>query len=69
MSYLELQKSVEKSLQSLKNLDTLKKLFWSQFNYERVNKTLSRRRWTERVANSLAEDPLVLASGGTDNAF
>ena len=69
MSSLELQKSVEKSLQSLKNLDTLKKLFWSQLNYERVNKTLSRRRWTERVANELAEDPLVLASGGTDNAF
>ncbi len=38
-------------------------------NYERVNKTLSRRRWTERVANELAEDPLVLASGGNDNAF
>lgn len=69
MSPLELQESVQKSLQNLKNLDTLKKLFWSQLNYERVNKALSRRRWTERVANELVEDPLVLASGGTDNAF
>jgi hypothetical protein len=69
MSPLELQESVQKSLQNLKNLDTLKKLFWSQLNYERVNKALSRRRWTEGVANELVEDPLVLASGGTDNAF
>lgn len=38
-------------------------------NYERVNRTLSRRRWTARVKNELAEDPLVLASSGNDNAF
>ena len=69
MSPLELQESVQKSLQNLKNIETLKKLFWSQLNYERENKTLSRRRWTERVASQLAEDTLVLASGGTDNDF
>lgn len=69
MSLLELQKSVEKSLQSLKSLDELKRLFWSQLNYERVNKPLSRRGWTERVDNELEEDPLLLASGGSNNDF
>jgi type I restriction-modification system DNA methylase subunit len=69
MSPLELQQSVSNSLKNLNSLDGLKKLFWSQLNYERVNKTLSRRGWTPRVDNELAEDPLLLASGGTDNAF
>ena len=46
-----------------------KSLFWSQLNYERVNQTLSRRRWTERVKSELVEEPLLLASGGTDNDF
>lgn len=68
MPLLELQ-SFQKSLQNLNNLDPLKKLFWSQLNYERVNKTLSRRGWNPRVENELAEDPLLLASGGVDNAF
>lgn len=69
MLALDSQYSIQKSLQNLKSLDVLKKLFWSQLNYERVNKTVPRRRWAERVANELAEDPLVLASGGADNAF
>ena len=69
MSPLELQQSIYNSLKNLNNLDGLKKLFWSQLNYERVNKTLSRRGWSPRVGNELAEDPLLLASGGTDNAF
>ena len=68
MSPLEIQ-SVQKSLQNLRDIDTLKKLFWSQLNYERVNQTLSRRRWTERVKSELVEAPLLLASGGTDNDF
>lgn len=69
MPLLELQKSVEKSLQNLKSLDVLKTLFWSQLNYERVNKPVSRRGWTARVDNELEEDPLLLASGGTNNDF
>lgn len=69
MSPLELQESVEKLLQNLKSLDVLKKLFWSQLNYERVNKSLSRRGWTTKVDNELEEDPLLLATGGTNNDF
>ncbi|MEH2235190.1 Eco57I restriction-modification methylase domain-containing protein [Nostoc sp.] len=69
MSVLELQQSILNSLQNLKSLDTLKKLFWNQLNYERVNKELSRRKLTDAVANELTDDPLLLASGGANNAF
>ena len=69
MSVLELQESVLNSLQNLKSLDTLKKLFWNQLNYERVNKELSQRKLTDAVANELTDDPLLLASGGANNAF
>lgn len=69
MSPLELQQPVFDSLQRLKSLNTLKELFWSKLNYERVNQQLSRRRWTERVASELEEDPLLLATGGTNNDF
>ncbi|BAZ70815.1 hypothetical protein NIES4106_56120 (plasmid) [Fischerella sp. NIES-4106] len=66
---LELQQSISNSLQNLKSLDTLKKLFWSQLNYERVNQSLSRRQLTDAVKNEVEGDPLLLASGGANNAF
>ncbi|MEH2013430.1 hypothetical protein [Nostoc sp.] len=69
MSALELQQSILNSLQNLKSLDTLKKFFWNQLNYERVNKELSQRKLTDAVANELTDDPLLLASGGANNAF
>ncbi|MBD6617109.1 hypothetical protein FNW02_15020 [Komarekiella sp. 'clone 1'] len=62
MSVLKLQQSVLNSLQNLKSFDAVKKLFWSQLNYERVNKELSHRTFTDAVANELADDPLLLAS-------
>jgi hypothetical protein len=69
MFSLQLQQSVLDSLRNLKSIDTLKKLFWSQLNYERINQPLSRRKLTEAVANELIEEPLLLASGGNNNAF
>ncbi|OUL23385.1 type I restriction endonuclease subunit M [Nostoc sp. T09] len=69
MLALELQESIKYSLQNLTNIDTLKKIFWSQLNYERVNQSLSRRQLTDAVANEVEGDPLLLASGGSSNAF
>ncbi|RUR74875.1 Eco57I restriction-modification methylase domain-containing protein [Chlorogloeopsis fritschii PCC 9212] len=69
MSAPELQQSILYSLQNLKSLDALKRLFWSQLNYERVNQALSRRKLAETVNNELIDDPLLLASGGANNAF
>lgn len=61
--------SISNSLPNLKSLDVLKKLFWSQLNYERVNKQLGVRKLTDAVKNELLDEPLLLASGGANNAF
>jgi TaqI-like C-terminal specificity domain/Eco57I restriction-modification methylase len=66
---LEMQESIKYSLQNLKNLDTLKRLFWSQLNYERENKELSRRKLTDAVTNEVEGELLLLASGGNSQAF
>lgn len=69
MSSSSLEKSVEKSLLNLNREKSLKDLFWSKLNYDRVNQELSRRNWSERVASELAENPLLLASGGINSDF
>jgi hypothetical protein len=69
MSSSALEKSVEKSLLNLNREQSLKDLFWSQLNYDRVNKELSRRNWSDRVADELAENSLLLVSGGNNNDF
>lgn len=66
MSDIELRQSVYDLLSSLRGLEPLKKLFWSELNYERENQTLSRRNWTDKAVEALAEDPILLASGGGD---
>ena len=60
---LERQQSVHDLLRGLKGLEPLKKLFWSELNYDRVNQPLSRRGWKESVAGLLADDPVLFASG------
>jgi hypothetical protein len=40
---LERQQAVLNLLQNLKGLETLKKLFWTELNYDRVNQALYRR--------------------------
>jgi hypothetical protein len=69
MSSSFLEKSVEKSLLNLNHEKSLKDLFWSQLNYNRVNQELSLRNWSDRVVSELAENPLVLAYGGKNNGF
>lgn len=56
-------------LHNFYGLEPLKKLFWSELNYERVNQPLSRRGWTDNTSNTLVEDPLLFAAGGQDNDF
>ena len=59
---LERQQSVLNLLPNPKGLEPLKKLFWSELNYDRVNQTLSRRGWKDGVASLLANDPVLFAS-------
>ena len=56
-------------LHELKGLGPLKKLFWEELNYDRINSTLSRSGWGRAAQVSLSEDPLLFAGGGQDNRF
>jgi type I restriction-modification system DNA methylase subunit len=57
------QQAVHDLLHGLQGLEPLKKLFWSELNYDRVNQSLSRRGWKEGVSGLLADDPVLFASG------
>ena len=69
MGRLELEQSVLNLIKDLRGLEPLKKLFWSELNYDRVNQPLSRRGWSQTAANALAEDPILFAGGGQNNDF
>jgi hypothetical protein len=62
----ERQQSVLDLLQNLKGQDSLKKLFWTELNYDKVNSSLSRKGWREQASSALADDPVLLATGGKD---
>jgi hypothetical protein len=65
----ERQQGVLDLLKGLRGIEPLKQLFWSELNYQRVNQPLSRRGWTESASAALADDPVLFAGGGEDNAF
>lgn len=69
MAEVERKQSVQDILKDMRGLDGLKRLFWQELNYERENKPLSTRQWPESAKSALAEDPVLFASGGEDNAF
>ena len=69
MSRPERQQNVLDLLKGLRGIEPLKQLFWSELNYQRVNQPLSRRGWTESASKALADDPVLFAGGGEDNAF
>jgi methylase of polypeptide subunit release factors len=51
------------------SLEPIKKLFWTELNYNHAQQTLSRRDWPEKVANVLSEDPLLFATAGDGDDF
>src|SRR5579863_4454696 len=51
------------------SLEPVKKLFWTELNYDHAHQTLSRRDWPEKVANVLSEDPLLFATAGDGDNF
>ncbi|MFW6367880.1 MAG: hypothetical protein ACOCZG_01865, partial [Halothece sp.] len=65
MSQQQLQQTIQEILSNLNGLSSLKELF-AELNYDRANHSLSRRNWTDTVSSFLAEDPLLLATGGED---
>lgn len=69
MKQTDLQQSVLDLLGNLRGLEPLKRLFWSELNYERVNQPLSRHGWTSAAASALSEDPVLFAAGGENDDF
>jgi hypothetical protein len=65
----DVREAVLELLENLRGMEPLKKLFWSTLNYERENELLSQHRWPDSTSELLAEDPVLLASGGYDNSF
>jgi adenine-specific DNA-methyltransferase len=63
------KKTVLQVLKSLRSLDDLKQLFWTELNYERENTPLSDRGWPDATRDALVEAPLLLAGGGTGGDF
>ncbi len=63
------QPEVYQLLPNLQGLNPLKRLFWTELGYERVNQPLPRADWTPTERGSVAEDPILFASAGTDNDF
>ena len=51
-------------LASLRGIDPLKRLFWSELNYDQVNRPISRSGWPKAALDALAEDPVLLAGHG-----
>ncbi len=64
-----LQRRVLRLLENFRGIEPLRRLFWSELNYDRRNDPLSRRGWPEAVSGVLAEDPSIFASGGADDGF
>ncbi len=52
-----------------RKLDALKQLFWSEFNYEQINQSLSVRDWPEEIRGLLIGEPVLFAGAGEDNGF
>lgn len=64
-----LQRRVLELLESFRGIEPLRRLFWSELNYEQREDPLSRRGWPETISGALAEDPVIFASGGADDGF
>src|ERR1700680_2633918 len=73
LAIIELRETVRQHLEALtteQNINPLRHLFWYVFEYERVNATLPRTNWRDKkVVDFLADDPVLLASGGTNRDF
>ena len=63
------QQRIQDILQNFHGIEPLRRLLWSELNYDRQTDPISRRDWTDTARNALANDPILLASGGTDAAF
>ena len=63
-----LEERVQERLKGLRSKTQLKDLF-HDLKYDCVDSPISPRPWADSAAKKLAEDPVVLATGGQHNDF
>jgi type I restriction-modification system DNA methylase subunit len=65
-SQTERQQTVLNLLHDLNGQERLKRLFWTELNYDRANSPISRKGWGEQASSALADDPVLFATAGKD---
>ena len=66
---LDHQANIPNILKNLRGIEPLRELFWTELNYDRQNEEISYQNWTDTAKNALAEEPILFATGGIDDAF
>src|SRR5437879_8877786 len=65
----EFRQAIYDLLSQWHGLDSLKDLFWSQLNYDRVNQPLARTGWPKAASDALTGEPMVFAEAGEGGQF
>ena len=65
MSSSALENQVRESLLNLNREKSLKDLFLSQLNYDRVNQELSRRNWNDHIASEVTRNGYIVKNYST----
>jgi len=68
MSGHERETAVHDILSDFRGTEPLRQLFWTELNYDRADHALNRRGWNGE-GEALADDPVLLATGGQNQAF
>ena len=63
------QETILNILKNLQGIEPLRELFWTGLNYDRQNDGIPRGDWGDTARNTLAEDPILFATGGIGDAF
>ena len=63
------QETILNILKNLQGIEPLRELFWTELNYDRQNDGIPRGDWGDTARNTLAEDPILFATGGIGDAF
>ncbi|MBN1188984.1 MAG: hypothetical protein JXA46_04465 [Dehalococcoidales bacterium] len=69
VSNTERYETIMNLLKNLQGMEPLKKLFWTELSYDRINEHLSREGWATNTAAVLYGDPVLFAGGGAENEF
>jgi hypothetical protein len=69
MADTTLEQAVYRLLSDWHGLDSLKTLFWTELNYDRVNEPVSTQDWPGAAKDPLAGQPIIFAQAGEGGQF